>query len=91
MKRLAQKIKEKIDFLIFKKIVLKILQFVVLLSKHKATNKKNFYLFTIKTLIHQNYLSEALMCIYFKIKKEYKAEKFLYIKPKPGHINLRIT
>ena len=63
----------------------------VLLSKHKATNKKNFYLFTIKTLIHQNYLSEALMCIYFKIKKEYKAEKFLYIKPKPGHINLRIT
>ena len=60
------------------------------LTKHKA-KKNNFYLITKKTLINQNYLSKALLCIYFENKNKYKAEKFLYIKPKSAHIKIRIT
>ena len=54
----------------------------VSLTKNKAKNKikKHVFFKTIKILIYQNCLSEALLCSYFENKNEFKAEKFLYNK-----------
>ena len=53
--------------------------------------KNNFYLITIKTYLIKIIKAKPCLCIYFENKNEYKAEKFLYIKPKCEHINSRIT